>query len=233
MAPKKREAATNAPASKKVAAQRLPGSRKADEPTRAEKKKLNKAAHHIQQKEVFAELRMLTPPAVSKVIQPLVGARPTVYTDELGERVCLAFATDPAFSLLKLNADPTLPTIWWFYKWLIEHPHFEKAYACARDIQSDLQAAELEEWSSQPLIGKKTVRRVKTSDNGDEETEETQEYDNIERARLRVQTRQWLLAKYRPKKYGVQPLAIETTGDDALSDLISQFRRRNEEIEDA
>lgn len=131
---------------------------------------------------------------------------------------------------MKLNSNPELPTVWTFYEWLIEQPHFEKAYARAREINADLQAAELEDWASTPLIGRKTVRKTKSTDDGDEEVEEVHEYDNVERARLKAQTRQWLLSKYRPKKYGVAPIQLETAGDDALTELIAQFRMRNGEL---
>ncbi len=246
MAPKKK-VAVNAPASKEPARGKPAKRPKFFEvPETAEEKAARlaakaakstaaKAAYKAEQKRISAELRELRPPANPKVIHPEGGKKPTEYTDELGEKICLRFATDPAFSLLKLNSDPEMPSVWWFYKWLIAHPNFERAYACAREIQTDLQAAELEEWSTKSLVGKKTVRRTKTSEeHGDEVTEEVQEYDNIERARLRVQTRQWLLSKYRPKKYGAQPLAIEASGaDDALTELLGQFRQRSREVEGA
>ena len=223
MAPKKKAAAT-APASK------APVKRRDGKPTRAEKKVANKAANAKLLAEETAALRALMPPAMNKYVHPDDGRKPTVYTDELGQLICLRFAIDPAFNIMKLNEDPEMPSTLWFYKWLIDQPHFEKAYARARDIQADLQAAEMERWAMEPLLGKKTTTRTKTTDNGDEETVEVQEYDNIERARLRVQTRQWLLAKYRPKKYGVAPIQLETAGDDALTELIAQFRVRNGEL---
>jgi hypothetical protein len=78
-------------------------------------------------------------------------------------------------------------------------------------------------------MGTKTTRRTKSSSTGDEASEETQEYDNIERARLRVQTRQWLLARLRPKKYGVAP--AESDGGNALQELLDSFRKRDESLE--
>jgi hypothetical protein len=239
MAPKKQKAtapAVKVPVKKSGVkrASKIPGAKTHDgRPTRAEKSAANKKAYHKILAEESKSLRELMPPAAKTFVHPDGGKKPTEYTDALGELICLRFATDPSFSVLKLNSDPEMPSVLWFYKWLIEYPHLEKCYARARDIQADLQAAELEQWATESLIGRKTLTRSKSTDNGDEETTEVQEYDNIERARLKVQTRQWLLSKYRPRKYGVQPITLETTGDDALSELITQFRERNKELEGA
>jgi hypothetical protein len=161
-----------------------------------------------------------------------VNAKPVKYDEELGRRICLMFATDPGMSLMKLNSDPDLPTLWHFYEWMRDNPHLEKDYGRAREAHLDLQAAELEEWSTAPLIGTRTTRRSKTSEtSGDEVSEETQEYDNIERAKLRVSTRQWLLARLRPRKYGVAP--AESGNGGALQELLDSFRKRDQDIEDA
>jgi hypothetical protein len=229
MAPtSKKKGAPPASTSKSV---RLPGSKKAGLPTRAEKSKANKARFQKLQAEVVAELKALRPPA-GKNVRVVHGAvpKPVEYDEEIARRICIMFATDPSMSLLKLNSNPELPTVWHFYEWLRDNPHLEKAYSRAREAHLDLQAAELEEWSTAPLIGTRKTSRTKTSDvSGSESSEEVQEYDNIERAKLRVATRQWLLARLRPRKYGVAP--AETDGGNALQELLDSFRKRDEALE--
>jgi hypothetical protein len=188
----------------------------------------NKARYRKMQLEETARLQAIRPPANRTVVHGAT-PKPVEYDEELGKRICLMFATDPGMSLLRMNSDPELPTVWHFYEWLRDQPLFEKLYARAREAHLDLQAAELEEWSAAPLMGTKTTRRTKSSSTGDEASEETQEYDNIERARLRVQTRQWLLARLRPKKYGVAP--AESDGGNTLQELLDSFRKRDESLE--
>ena len=207
--------------------------RKTQKELKEEKRLANKKRYREQQASIFKELRE-EKDSVGQHNLVVQGAlpRPTKYTAKLGELICLMFASDPNMSLLKLNRDPQLPTVWTFYEWLRDHPELEKAYARSRELHADMQAAELEEWSDTPLLGVKKIRRTKSSEtNGDEVSEEVQEFDNIERARLKVETRKWMLARMQPKKYGIAP--VEPGSDDALQDLLAQFRARSSEITDA
>jgi hypothetical protein len=189
----------------------------------------NKKRFAVEQAKAIAHLQKLRPPTSSKVVHGAT-PKPVEYDEQIARRICLMFATDPGMSLLRLNGDPELPTVWHFYEWLRDNPHLEKAYARAREAHLDLQAAELEEWSNAPLLGTRKTRRTKTSDvSGTEASEEVQEYDNIERAKLRVSTRQWLLARLRPKKYGVAP--VESEGGNALQELLDSFRKRDQALE--
>jgi hypothetical protein len=231
MAPKKK-AIKSAPASKEPV--RRSGSKKAGRPTRAEKKARNKALYKEVWEEAKNEIRLLRPPVDPTVVHGAT-PKPSKYDAKLAQKICIMFATDPNMTLMSLNSNPGMPTVWHFYEWLQEHPEFDKAYTRAREIQTDLQAAEMERWSREPLIGTKTIIRTKSSDHGDEESKDIQEYDNVERAKLMINTRQWLLAKYRPRKYGVQAISLEgaTSADDALQELLSQFKARSQEIENA
>jgi hypothetical protein len=71
---------------------------------------------------------------------------------------------------------------------------FAARYARARELQYDAWADQIVKHADRPLIG---VRRKTTAD-GVEETEG----DNVERAKLMVDSRKWLLSKLAPKKYG-------------------------------
>jgi hypothetical protein len=203
--------------------------------TRKEKRALNIVKHRALQKTANAELRKegyvadITRGKAhnAPVVQRADGkGRPTEYDEELALVVCSKFATDHKFSLVKLNLDPALPTVYTFYEWMRTHPDIEKAYARAREIQLDIRAEELEEWGEQALPGEVTVER----DTPDGLYKETRRSDNTERTKIRIAVRQWLLSKQRPKKYGLQPLEVE--GNDALKELLGAFRKRSAEIED-
>ena len=155
--------------------------------------------------------------------------RPVEYDEEVARKVCLMFATDTKMTLGRLDNDPTLPTAMTIYDWLRTRPDFERFYARARDLQFDKQAEELAEIAARPLVGTVTVER---SGGKDGDTTEVRTHDNVDRARLLVDTRKWLLSKQRPKKYGVQPIEVGD-GNAPLQELLNQFRARSKEIEDA
>jgi hypothetical protein len=185
-------------------------------------KKARAEAWREAQQEIFAQ----QPPPANRTVVHGATPKPTKYDAELGKRICLMFATDPEMNLLKMNSDPELPTVWHFYEWLRDHNDFEKLYARAREIQGDLQAAELEVMAATPMLGTITVQRTGGKDGA---TTETRTHDNVDRTRLRVDTRKWLLSKLRPKKYGLQPIEVE--GNDALQELLGAFRQRSTELE--
>jgi Bacteriophage Sf6, terminase small subunit-like len=214
--------------------------------TRKEKSAINKAVYAAKQAAAKAErqarfvdrhksrivlAKELRPnPANPKVVHPDDGRKPTAYTKELGDRICYMFSTDPEMSLLRMNADPTLPTVGSFYGWLRDNEDLAKMYHNAREMQQDLKAAEMEEWTKTPLVG--TIRTVRTGvdfKGKPIESEEVREIDNVDRARLMVETRKWILAKERPKKYGLQPIDVADNGP--LQELLAQFRARSKELE--
>jgi hypothetical protein len=203
--------------------------------TRKEKHAINAAEHRVnntaRHRQRIAIQKELRPePANRTVVHPDGGSKPTLYTEDIGARICYLFSTDPKFSLLKMNSDPTLPTVWTFYTWLREQPTFDKLYSRAREIQCDLKAAEIEEWCATPLLGTVRVTRSGKDLKGhDIDSEELRESDNVDRARLMVETRKWLLSKERPKKYGIAP--IEADQGSGLSELLNQFKARYKEIE--
>jgi hypothetical protein len=201
--------------------------------TRKEKSRRNKEAYRKAQQEEFAKLKR------QGIIRTATGKalvvrgdkpKPVDYDPVIARRICLMFAADPNMSLLVLNNDPTLPTVWTFYEWLIDHPDFSKLYSRARELNCDLKAADIERMSTEPLIGEVVTKRTGTGFKGNPiDSEETKTYDNVDRARLAVETRKWILSKERPRKYGVQP--IELDDNSGLQDLLAQFRARSLEIE--
>nr|WP_253204028.1 MULTISPECIES: terminase small subunit protein [Rhizobium/Agrobacterium group] len=81
------------------------------------------------------------------------------------------------------------------FRWLAANSEFSDQYARARESQADLLVDEMIDIADQPKIGKKTKR---TSDGKLEETT----FDMTEHRRLQIETRKWVAARMRPKKYG-------------------------------
>jgi hypothetical protein len=92
------------------------------------------------------------------------------------------------------------------------NPGFRDKYACARELQADVWAEEIIE------ISDDNSRDVIVGEDG----KPRENYDNVQRSRLRVVTRKWAAAKAAPKKYGDRieaahtgHVTVQITGDDA------------------
>lgn len=114
-------------------------------------------------------------------------------------------------SLLQICADqadfdyPAAPTV---RLWVLNDtpPGFAAHYARARELQYEAWSDQIIEAADRPLIGTKT----KTNFDG---STETTEGDNVDRAKLKVDARKWILSKLAPKKYGDR-VQTEITGAD-------------------
>ena len=202
--------------------------------TRKEKSVANKVTYKKEQAIVAASLKARMPKIqrnpdghTIKVMHSDI-PRPTEYDEKLANKICMMFATDPDMSLTRMNADPTLPTVWHFYEWCDSHSQLSKSFARAREVQIDIQAEQLKDISRTPLTG---IVKVTRTGGLQGDTTEIRESDNIERTRLIIETNKWIASKLRPKKYGAQPIEVE--GNDALKDLLGAFRNRSKEIADA
>lgn len=114
-------------------------------------------------------------------------------------------------SLLQICADekdygcPSAPTI---RQWVIDDtpPGIAAQYARAREQQWDSWADQITDAADKPLIG---VRTKETVEHG----LETTTGDNVDRSRLMVDARKWILSKLAPRKYGDRT-QTEITGAD-------------------
>jgi hypothetical protein len=112
--------------------------------------------------------------------------RPTDYTEDLVNSICERIADGESLKHITDGADmPSRVTV---HAWLIKHPSFLNKYEAAREMQADVYADEMEE-----------IARDTTLD--------------VQRARLIVDTRKWVAAKLKPKKYG-EKIDHTTNGKD-------------------
>lgn len=80
-------------------------------------------------------------------------------------------------------------------RWLAKYPEFRDQYAGAREAQADYYAEEILEIADD---GSNDWMERKRGD----ETIEVENHEVLNRSRLRVDTRKWLMARMSPKKYG-------------------------------
>jgi hypothetical protein len=151
-------------------------------------------------------------------------ARPTTYTQELADNICEQLAL--GYSLRTVCKPDNMPCIASIFNWFRTQPGFLEQYEKAKQESTDAMAEDL----------------LDIADNG---TNDYMEYEdrngnlgwkingeNIQRSRLRADTRKWLMAKMKPKKYG-DKIDMTTNGeninkakeltDEELNARISQY----------
>ena len=122
------------------------------------------------------------------------GGRPSSYTPEMGALICERVAAGQ--SLRAVCRDPELPDRATVYRWTTKNPEFRSQYAQAREILYAHWAEEILEIADDGT----TDYQLKVGRNGREY--EAVDQEHINRSRLRVDTRKWLLSKLRPGQYG-------------------------------
>lgn len=127
--------------------------------------------------------------------------RPSSYTDETADEICVRLAQGR--SLRSICADADMPSQSAVFKWLRDNERFQQQYAHAREAQADALFDETLE--------------IADGSAGD-----------VQRDRLRVDTRKWMAGKLRPKVYGDRVELnhsghIQTMTDDALESRIAQL----------
>jgi hypothetical protein len=120
--------------------------------------------------------------------------RPSGYSDELAELICARIASGETLTAIcNSKGMPHRQTV---LRWRREHDGFNREYHLARVDAMDVLADQTLEISDDSTLD--TV--IKSDPKG--RTFEAVDHENINRDRLRVQTRQFLMAKIAPHVYG-------------------------------
>lgn len=132
--------------------------------------------------------------------------RPTTYTQEIADRIYAQLAEGKSMrTVCKADDMPAMSTV---FLWLRTHHEFSEQYAKAKEESADALVEEM----------------LDIADDGTNDWMEQHSQDGeavgyklngeaVQRSRLRVETRKWIAAKLKPKKYsdkvdvnhGVQP----------------------------
>lgn len=131
--------------------------------------------------------------------------RPTEYNSDVAGRICAELATGR--TLRDVCRDDGMPPESTVRRWVMDDREgFAAQYARAREIGYQSMADELVEISDD---GSNDWMRRK----GDEDAPYVLNGEHVQRSRLRVDTRKWLLSKALPKVYG-DKVTTEITGKD-------------------
>lgn len=122
----------------------------------------------------------------------LIG-RPPAYTKQLGDKICDLITT--GLSLRKVCKLPGIPSRQTIHSWLIKDKDFFDQYARASKLRREEKFDELEDI--------------------------TDEVEDVQRARLKIDVIKWQLSKEEPKKYGDK---VDITSDgEKLQPVLVKF----------
>lgn len=132
-------------------------------------------------------------------------ARPSKYSETLADKLCIRLAEGE--SLRSICTDDEFPDKSTVIRWLATKPEFCDRYAQAKQVSTYLMAEDIldiADDSQNDFI-------EKLAKDGGRESGLSPE--NIQRSRLRVDSRKWLMAKLMPNRYG-EKQQLEHSGPD-------------------
>jgi hypothetical protein len=130
--------------------------------------------------------------------------RPSDYSTRIAEIICLRIGDGE--SLRRICAESEMPSKTSVMRWLGANTEFRDQYARAREMQAEHWADEIIE------IADDGTNDYVIKERGDGSKFEAVDGEHINRSRLRVDTRKWLMARLAPKKYGDR-VTTELVGD--------------------
>jgi Bacteriophage Sf6, terminase small subunit-like len=125
------------------------------------------------------------------------------FTQQLADAICNRMASGE--SLRQICKDGSMPALSTVLKWVSERPDFEAKYTQARERLMEYWAEEIIE-----------ICDDGTNDWIEREAKDGSKYsvfdhEHVQRSRLRVDSRKWLMSKMLPRKYGDK---VAVTGSD-------------------
>lgn len=148
--------------------------------------------------------------------------RPSSYTQEMADRICEGLALGNSLrTVCKVDDMPAIRTV--FY-WLRIHEDFLHQYTRAKEESADAMADEVLDISDDGSNDWMEIHR------GDYQGWQVNG-EALQRSKLRVETRKWLMAKMKPKKYGEKididnrsevTHRFQTLDDDKLDEAIKR-----------
>ena len=130
-----------------------------------------------------------------------VVGRPTTYNEEIASLICARMADGE--SLRSICRDDAMPALSTVFLWVSKHFEFSEQYKLAMASRADAMFED--------MIDIADDGRNDYIVNGD--GEERFNTEHVQRSRLRLDTRKWMLSKMLPKKYG-DKIVDEDVGND-------------------
>jgi hypothetical protein len=131
--------------------------------------------------------------------------RPSSFSQAVADAICVKLAD--GISLREICRDDAMPDKSTVLRWLAspDHVDFRDQYARAREAQADHMADEILEIAddgTNDWMERRATGGGGRSDAAGEAEEVVPNHEHINRSKLRVDARKWLMSKLAPKKYG-------------------------------
>lgn len=140
----------------------------------------------------------------------LAAGRPTSFSERVSEEICDLIIE--GWSVRQIGARDDMPAECTIYRWLARHEDFREKYARAKELQADRFGEEILEIADD---GTNDWMERQQRD----ETIRVVDHEHINRSRLRVDARKWLMSKLAPKKYG-DKLDVAHSGSLTLEQMV-------------
>jgi DNA-directed RNA polymerase specialized sigma24 family protein len=140
--------------------------------------------------------------------------RPTDFTQELADAICLQLAEGKSLRSICLADDmPNKSTV---LRWLLDTAHaaFCDQYTRARALQIDSHVDEM------PDIADDGSNDFTTRANGGGEEQDVFNSEHVQRSRLRIDTRKWIAERMAPKKYGNKVALTDPDGGPLVVQVV-------------
>ena len=135
----------------------------------------------------------------------MTAGRPTLYTQDLADRICQELSEGRSLRTICLQDD--LPDARTVFRWLRTNEQFCQQYARAKEESTDAMSEDILALSDGAIDVIKGGAEKKSSALG-------------QAVRLQVDTRKWIMSKMKPKKYG-DKLDMTSDGKAITVELIS------------
>ena len=145
----------------------------------------------------------------------------TKFTQARAEAICELVAD--GLTVSEICAKKGMPARSTVFKWLSENGTFSDQYARAKEVQAERMADEILE------IADDSTNDWMERQSGDSAPVQVLNGEHVQRARLRVDTRKWLMSKMLPKKYGDRQ-HVEHSGTVSLSRVLEDLDGRSKDL---
>lgn len=156
-------------------------------------------------RKVFAEPATRKPRKERKTIDMAKVGRPSDFTQKLADEICAQLAEGKSLrTVCDLKGMPDKATV---FRWLRTNDKFRDQYARAKEEASDALADEILDIADDGFNDWMEIEK------GKGHTAVVLDREHVERSKLRIESRKWILAKMKPKKYG-DKIDMTTNGKD-------------------
>lgn len=143
--------------------------------------------------------------------------RPSDYSAEIAAIICERISDGQ--SVREIARDDDMPAMSTIFRWLTVHKDFQEQYARAKEAQAEHMAEQILD-----IADNASNDWMARKDGEGNETGWQVNGDAIQRSRLMVDSRKWLLSKLLPKKYG-DKITTEHQGPDGGPVQIQKIER--------